>query len=94
MGPECYSYLASLDLVVYRASTTVHSRGNSTSWISQLNDGDDQSELIKLNSENYSSWKLQVRMALIRDYLWEIVNGTEAGPGEEGAAEEHKKVKI
>ena len=52
------------------------------------------SELItKLNGDNYASWKLQVRMALIRDDLWEIVNGTETEPpaGGDGAEATWKK---
>lgn len=32
-------------------------------------------ELIKLNGNNYSLWKLQLRMALIMDNFWDIVNG-------------------
>ena len=51
------------------------------------------SELIKLNSENYASWKLQLRMALIRDDLWDIVNGTEEKPNDAASDEDKKKFK-
>ena len=49
------------------------------------------SELIKLNGENYPAWKLQLRMALIRDDVWEIVNGTEKAPTGEGVTEDTRK---
>lgn len=51
------------------------------------------SELIKLNGDNYSSWKLPLRMALIRDDLWEITNGSEKAPGGDASAEDKKKFK-
>lgn len=37
--------------------------------------------VIPLNGKNYPTWKLQCRMALIKDGLWGIVNETEAEPG-------------
>ena len=40
--------------------------------------GSSTCELIKLNGDNYPAWKLQLRMALIRDNLWDIVNGSES----------------
>ena len=46
--------------------------------------------VIPLNSTNYSTWKIQCKMALIKDGLWGIVNGTETVP--EGAAEQAKFV--
>ena len=30
--------------------------------------------LVPLNGKNYSTWKVQCRMALMRDGLWDIVN--------------------
>ena len=33
-----------------------------------------------LNSTNYATWKLQCRMALMKEGLWTIVNGTEVPP--------------
>ena len=40
--------------------------------------------LIKqLNGSNYATWKVQCKMGLIRDGLWEIVNGTENSPTDE-----------
>ena len=43
------------------------------------------SELSKLNGTNYAAWKLQLRMALIRDDLWDIVKGSETAPVGDGA---------
>ncbi len=43
--------------------------------------------VIPLNNSNYSTWKIQCKMALIKDGLWGIVSGVEAAP-EEGAARE------
>ena len=36
--------------------------------------------IIPLNGTNYPSWKVQCRMALIRESLWGIVAGTEKAP--------------
>ena len=33
-----------------------------------------------LNGTNYATWKVQCKMALIRDGVWNIVNGTEIVP--------------
>ena len=44
-------------------------------------------ELIKLNGDNYPAWQLQLRMALVRDDLWGIVNGSEAAEGEAATAD-------
>ena len=41
-----------------------------------------------LNSLNYSTWKVQCKMALIKDGLWDIVSGTEREPTEEDEAQE------
>ena len=48
------------------------------------------SELIKLSTQNYASWKLQLRMALIRDDLWDIVDGKEEEPAADTSAKEKK----
>ena len=36
--------------------------------------------VVPLNSSNYATWKVQCRMALIKDGLWDIVSGTETAP--------------
>ena len=36
--------------------------------------------VVPLNRSNYSTWKIQCKMVLIRDGLWGIVNGTETAP--------------
>ena len=36
--------------------------------------------LVPLNGSNYPTWKLQCRMALVRDGLWGIVSGDEKEP--------------
>ena len=36
--------------------------------------------LVPLNGTNYATWKVQCKMALIRDGIWNIVNGTEIVP--------------
>ena len=36
--------------------------------------------VVPLNSSNYPTWKVQCRMALMKDGLWGIVNGTETPP--------------
>ncbi len=36
--------------------------------------------IVPLKGSNYSTWKVQCRMALMRDGLWGIVDGMEAEP--------------
>ena len=36
--------------------------------------------VVPLNGSNYSTWKVQCRMALMKDGLWIIANGTETAP--------------
>jgi len=45
--------------------------------------------VVPSNSLNYSTWKIQCKMALIKDSLWRIVNGTETAPTE-GAEQQAK----
>ena len=42
-----------------------------------------------LNSSNYSTWKIQCKMALVKDGLWGIISGSETAPME-GADEQAK----
>lgn len=46
---------------------------------------DIKSVIVPLNGKNYLTWKVQCRMALMKDSLWNIVNGTETAPGEDQA---------
>ena len=41
--------------------------------------------IVPLNGRNYSTWKLQCRMALMKESLWGIISGTEETPGEDNA---------
>ena len=43
--------------------------------------------VVPLSSTNYSTWKIQCKMALIRDGLWGIVNETETAPTEGAEAQ-------
>lgn len=45
--------------------------------------------VVPLSSTNYSTWKIQCKMALIKEGVWSIVNGTETEP--EGNAERKAK---
>ena len=47
--------------------------------------------VIPLNGTNYPSWKVQCRMALMREGLWGIVAGTEEPPDQEADAEKYAK---
>ena len=38
--------------------------------------------VVPLNSSNYSTWKIQCKIALIKDGLWGTVNGTDMAPTE------------
>ena len=46
--------------------------------------------IVPLKGSNYPMWKVQCRMALMKDGLWSIVNGTETIP-EEREADKHAK---
>ena len=46
--------------------------------------------IVPLNGKNYPTWKVQCRMALMKDSLWGIVSGTEEAPGEENADAQRK----
>ena len=37
--------------------------------------------VVPLNGKNYPTWKTKCRMALMKEKLWNIVDGTEATPG-------------
>ena len=41
--------------------------------------------IVPLNGKNYPTWKVQCRMALIKDSLWGIVSGADEAPAEEQA---------
>ena len=41
--------------------------------------------IVPLNGLNYPTWKLQCKMALMKDGLWAIVDGTETSPAEHEA---------
>ena len=45
--------------------------------------------VVLLSSTSYSTWKIQCKMALIKEGLWNIVNGTEMVP-DEGAERQAK----
>ncbi len=49
-----------------------------------------KSMVVPLKGKNYPTWKVQCRMALVKDSLWGIVNGTEAAPDVD-QAEAHRK---
>ena len=51
---------------------------------------DTKTAVVPLNGSNYPTWKLQCRMALMKDGLWNIMNGTETAPNE-AQAEAHAK---
>ena len=41
--------------------------------------------IVPLNGRNYPMWKVQCRMALMKESLWGIISGTEEKPGEDNA---------
>ena len=46
--------------------------------------------LVPLNEKNYATWKVQVKMYLIKDDLFGIVDGTEIAPSSSDAAAARK----
>lgn len=47
-------------------------------------------KMVALQGENYPTWRLQSKMALMRDGLWEIVTGTEEVPAAREAAAKYQ----
>lgn len=43
--------------------------------------------VVPLNSVNYATWKVQCRMALVKEGLWNIANGTEKEPAGQDAGQ-------
>ena len=41
--------------------------------------------VVPLNGTNYATWKVQCKMALMKEGLWKIVEGSETAPAEEDA---------
>ncbi len=41
--------------------------------------------IVPLNGSNYPTWKVQCRMALLRDGLWDLMNGIETAPREDAS---------
>ena len=48
--------------------------------------------IVQLNKSNYGTWKIQCRMALMKDGLWGIVSGTEVAPAQTDAEKYRKFV--
>ena len=42
--------------------------------------------VVPLNGSNFPTWKIQCRMALLKQGVWRIVEGTEVAPDEEDEA--------
>lgn len=47
--------------------------------------------IVPLNGSNYPTWKVQCRMALMKDGVWSIVNGSETTPEEAGEGDRYAK---
>ena len=41
--------------------------------------------IVPLNGANYPTWRIQCQMALMKEGLWSIVNGSESGPSQSDA---------
>ena len=44
---------------------------------------DSRSQVVALKGPNYATWKVQVRMVLMKQGVWKIVEGTEIPPDED-----------
>ena len=47
-----------------------------------------------LSTSNYPTWKVQCKMALMKDDLWDIVEGLEECPSQETEPEKYAKYKV
>lgn len=48
--------------------------------------------VVPLKRSNYRTWKVQCKMALMKEGLWGIVEGTETAPDQETQAERYAKL--
>ena len=46
--------------------------------------------IVPLREKNYPTWKVQCRMALVKDGLWGVVDGTDTDPGTENVEARRK----
>ncbi len=51
---------------------------------------DVKASIAPLNGKNYPTWKIQCKMALMKDGLWGIASGTEDAPAEDDAEARRK----
>lgn len=49
-----------------------------------------KSSIVLLNGKNYSTWRIQVKMALMKEGLWTLVTGMETPPDQSNAAQYEK----
>lgn len=49
--------------------------------------------VVPLNDGNYATWKIQMKMHLLKDDLFGIVEGTETAPGEDAGETIQRKYK-
>ena len=64
-------------LAVYPLATT---RILNRLWAQRMASEGKTVSIVALNGNNYATWKIQCRMALIREGVWGIVSETEAAP--------------
>ena len=72
MGPDCKALTASCISFFDREHSDQMAESKSVA-------------IVPLSRSNYPTWKIQCRMALVKDGLWNIVNGTETIPAETDA---------
>ena len=51
--------------------------------VGRMADGRVTVAIVPLNGQNYGIWKVQAKLALLKEGLWGIVQGTETAPAEE-----------
>ena len=53
-----------------------------------------KTNIVLLNETNYATWKIQIKMYLIKEGLYEFVDGTATPPGADASAEQLSKYSI
>ena len=54
--------------------------------VGRMAEGRNTVAIVPLSGKNYGTWKVQAKMALLKEGLWGIVQGTEVAPGGGNAA--------
>ena len=84
---DCIVYCANPRSLVVR----VHWTSDSSNLYCEMATMNNNSNIISLKGSNYATWKVQCQMALMKDNLWGIVDGSDVPPAQADAGQDNSK---